>query len=209
MEQNKPNNKQTSGNISLSIIIALFALVVAIIAAYFSYCQNRISKDTAERQLRAYVSFEINAWRGFTKNEPLAVQIALINYGQTPATGVKITGQIEILPFPLPSSYKPQYSQIGSIAQITTIFPNKGYSSPIGWIPVKDVFSSEEISLITSPKSKYRAYMFGHIVYNDIFNHERNTYFCQFIDPLSILYNENGSINTFIWANYMDYNDCN
>jgi len=193
---------------TVSRLLSGFALAIAIGAAAISYLQYDIARDTAIRQLRAYVSTEITGRRGLDEKHALAMGISLVNFGQTPARKVQVTGQIEILPFPLPKEHIPKYSTIGDFAQTTTVFPNKGSAAQVGWIPAKYVFSHKDIHLITSNTSNVRAYIFGHVTYLDVFNAVRNTYFCQFIDPKSIKYNLDCSIKTFIWANAERYNTC-
>ena len=168
--QSKGNNvPRNTEKDTLSRILSSIALIIAIGAAIISYLQYDTAKDTAIRQLRAYVSTEITGWRGLDEKLPLAMGIALVNFGQTPARMVQVTGQIEILPFPLPINFRPKYSSIGDFNQTTTVFPNKGFAVPVGWIPAKNVFSPEDIHQIISDTSKVRAYIFGCVTYRDVF----------------------------------------
>lgn len=203
-ERNK--TKKSTYN-KMTVGVALFALAVSISAAYFSYRQVDIAEDTAQRQLRAYLSTEIVGWQGLDGKYLFATTIRIVNYGQTPAKMVQLAGQVEILPYPLPENFVPHYSQINNITQNFTVFPNIRDSTAIGGkIPAKYIFTKEQIARFTSDTSKVRAYSFERITYLDVFGITHHTVSCRFLEPKSIVYNTNGSIRTFMMANYSKYN---
>jgi hypothetical protein len=113
------------------------------------------ARETSQRELRAYVTKQITAWRGLINGKPLAVQYALIAHGQTPAKEVKVLGQIDILPFPLSAQYKmPEPTE--TIAQSVIAFPGEA-NPPRGWITAERAFTSVEIAEIASTQSGRRA----------------------------------------------------
>ena len=183
--------------------IATVAAFLQFLALLITVC---IMVRNGRRQLRAYVAYEITAWRGINDKRPLAVQVVLINNGQTPARLVKIFGTIEIMPFPLPNGYElPKLKE--NVAQAVSVFPGQPKNPPIGWITAEQAFTADEIAEITSDASKSRAYLLGQISYRDIFNKPRDTFFRQFLDPKSVQRNATGQIVTFVWANTEDGND--
>ena len=54
---------------------------------------------------------------------------------------------------------------------------------------------------ISDEKSSRRAYLFGKIIYKDVFGASHRTEFCWFLSPASIERAPNGDIKTFTWAN--------
>ncbi|HKI78781.1 MAG TPA: hypothetical protein VKA26_09590 [Ignavibacteriaceae bacterium] len=191
-----------------NLIVSIFAVVIALIAAFFSFKQTEISEDTAQRQLRAYLSTEIIGWQGLDGKYFFATAIRIVNYGQTPAKMVQLAGQIEVLPFPLSGSFIPHYSQINNITQSFTVFPNVRDSTAIGGkVPAKYIFTKEEIARFASDTSKVRVYSFERITYLDVFGVTHHTYSCKFLEPKSIVYKTDGTIRTFMMANYSKFND--
>jgi hypothetical protein len=183
---------------------------VAIIAAYFSYEQVQIAKGTSIRQLRAYVHVEHAGWQGLDGKHFFADTYRIINYGQTPAKVIDILGQIEILPYPLPQNYVPDYSRINNFPQTFLVFPNIHDSLAVfGKIPTKNkgIFSPAEIAEITSDDSNVRAFEFMKIIYIDAFGITRHTYSCAYLNPLSIIRDPTGKILTFQMSAYIDFNN--
>jgi hypothetical protein len=179
--------------------IAIIATFVGFLQFIALFATVRAMKSSARRQLRAYVTHEIKAWRGINDGRPLAVQVALITYGQTPARAVKILGIIDIIPFPLPAGYRLP-ALWTEIPQSVNVFPGETRNPAVGWITAKRSFTAAEITEITSEKSKRRAYMLGRISYRDVFNKRRVTTFRAFLDPKSVQRDAAGEIATFIWA---------
>jgi len=145
------------------------------------------------------VAYEIKGWRGINDNRPLATQVALLNYGQTPAHRAKICGTIRIMPFPLPPGYKlPELKE--EFPQSFDVFPSQSSNPPVGWITAEKAFTADEIAEITSETSIRHVYMLGRITYLDVFDKPRETIFRSFLDPKSIERNSAGQITTFVWA---------
>jgi hypothetical protein len=163
-------------------IIAGIAAIAAILQAIALIWTILILMRTAQRQLRAYVTHEIKAWRGINDGKPLATQIALMAHGETPARAVRVIGIIDIMPFPLPTGY--QLPELWTeFPQSTNVFPGETNNPAVGLITAKRPFTDAEIVEITSETSKRRAYMLGHIYYRDVFNKRRETTFRAFLEP--------------------------
>jgi hypothetical protein len=200
----KRQNAKKPPNDWFTSLIAFFALIVSCFAAYYSFKQASIAEDTSRRQLRAYLGFcSISLIENI--NEAYIVRFEIMNYGQTPAKTVDVLGQIEILPFPLPESFVPQYFQRTDIKQASNIFPAD--TTMKGGIRAKRIFSVQEISKINSAKSNERLYVFLRIDYLDCFEIEHHTWFCRFIDPTSIRYNKDKTLKYFTWADYERFNN--
>lgn len=190
-------------------LLALFTFFLFCATTGLWWATRRLviaADQTAKRQLRAYVTHEIKGWRGVNDGRPMATQIALLAYGQTPARAVKVLGIIEIMPFPLTSGYHlPELW--AEFPQSVDVFPGQANNPPVGWITAKRPFTAEELRDITSEYSTKRAYMLGRISYRDIFDEPRETVFRSFLDPKSVQRDDAGKILTFIWAVTEEGND--
>jgi hypothetical protein len=156
------------------------------------------SKASSERQLRSYVGVTTGEFRGINNGALLGAQIALKNYGQTPAHHSKLYGKIHIAPFPLPENHNFPDSKM-NLVQPMVVFPNPNDNN-FGWLEADHLFSPAEISLITNNSSNQRAYLVGKVVYKDIFDADRTTKFCFFLDPASIKHDSDRNILGFNWA---------
>lgn len=184
-----------------TVALAVFTCLLFIFTALLWMSTSRLVKeaaDTARKQLRAYMTLEICEWRGLVHQIPFAVKFSLVCHGQTPASMVRVLGIIEIAPHPLPFNYiAPE--QRDSFRPEFVVFPGK-QTGVYGWITADAPFTADEILEITSPTSSRRAHLHAKIIYTDAFGEQRETVSRQFLDPLSIVRGDDGTIVTFIWA---------
>lgn len=135
-----------------------------------------------------------------------SIRYSISNYGQTPAKMVKVSGQIETLPFPLPENFTPTYSMIGNVEQNSCVYP--GIDNPsVGGIPAKNNSIIDEISHVKRTKDSLRVYLFGKITYLDCFNEIHHTSICLFIEPDTIEYFPNNIFKGCVWIYYRAFND--
>lgn len=92
-------------NKSVTRLVAVFGLVAAGIQTWFLHCSNGIAarsanaakqsvdlaRDTAQKQLRAYVLASEGRVSGLEGNGPMKVKVTLGNFGQTPAESVTVS----------------------------------------------------------------------------------------------------------------------
>jgi hypothetical protein len=135
----------------------------------------RDAKNTAERELRAYVFIE-NAWAksvyiGETKNFPQwgvrDVTYIIKNTGHTPAHKVRVFAKAEVTMFPIIIPVVSEFDYYGTLA------PNGDFiECEIPRVEGVDdrggAFDKREQAIVLS----------GRIVYHDVFGHERWTEFC-------------------------------
>ena len=162
--------------------IALFTIVLAIATA-FLYCATRNlvfnARDTAERQLRAYV-FPVPStidYNAITKK--VSIWFKIKNVGQTPAYNFVYLSKVEVFPYPLFDN------------NIFASFPEDIYSALIDKshaiiFPSADLDGcqicetplelSDVQSFINNPDRRF--YLYGMINYEDIFKKVRTTKFC-------------------------------
>ena len=184
-----------------TVALAVFTGLLFFFTALLWKSTSRLVKetgDTARKQLRAYMTLEICEWRGLTRQIPLAVKFSLVCHGQTPASKVRVRGIIEIASLPLPFNYiAPELRE--RCPQEFVVFPGK-QNGPSGWITADAAFTVDEIQEITSPTSNRLAYLHAKIIYTDVFGEPRETVSRYFLDPLSIVRRDDGSVVSCVWA---------
>jgi hypothetical protein len=172
------NKKDKSKYDKINNIIAGFAVLISIIAAGFGYWQIDIAKDTAKRQLRAYLGIQpVCFYNHDISTGKSFLNYAIINYGQTPAKKVHSIGNLKILDFPMKEDVIPDYSSSEKPRQSGTIFPREE-SAYTGSVEIDSVLSNQTLEEVNSSKSERKIYAFISISYVDIFNIERHTTYC-------------------------------
>jgi hypothetical protein len=151
---------------------AFIAAIGAILAACFTGWQASIAGDAEQRQLRAYVGLANDPI--MTLTAPDRTILAMKNFGQTPGKSVEIFTNFEFVSKPadrLPDDFK---------------FPDKNYCPkrlygtqviyPLDILKSQRQDCPEEIAKLSSPE-KWTAFIYGHILYSDVFGHQwRNNY---------------------------------
>jgi len=134
-----------------------------------SFHSNWIARDTAKRQLRAYVGYS-NEWHHteFALGQELLLKPRIINNGETPARNVIWQAQVEMISdpdaenaftlSPIPPGSKSTLGRGQWTQTRLTVTPNAG-----------------NYVLITTGAAKL--YVFGSISYTDIFGDEWSTTF--------------------------------
>lgn len=188
MSANLPTNKikhkrKYAFNNNFSIFFSGVALIIAIGAALISYLQLNNAKDTAQRQLRAYLG--INMENGGLSIQPdgkLYIDYKIVNYGQTPAKEAKVRGSIKILPLNLTSTSMPDYRPIMLPEPNFILNP---HSSIVASIKSVDSFDHDEIKTAVAFRSNKRIHLFLEITYLDAFDIERHSFGCFYYIPIN------------------------
>ena len=131
------------------------------------------AEDTAKKQLRAYLSAQPNYVFSFGDSKLAEIRFAVVNHGKTPASMVKATGLVDILPFPLPANYPFQISPIAA-KSCSVVHPNGGFQTHL--ISTR-LFTTTEIAKAVEG-TEFRIYAFGKVIYTDVFGDIRETSFC-------------------------------
>lgn len=132
--------------------------------------QNKIAKDTAKRQLRAYITASDPKASGLKAGEIPQIEVKLVNSGQTPARITKFhmfTGfgslQFDTSPETMPIEEGPtSRSQLGAGDRFTT--------------DCKTLGPLDEDAAFYAERDLY-LYSWGYMFYEDIFEEEHRTYF--------------------------------
>lgn len=132
-----------------------------------------VTRESAERQLRAYISAHIRNLKIIGKGKQASVTVDMKNHGQTPAKNLRYHAMTAVMPYPLPENFI--FPELPGISDSRdTIHPgvtHNGYAWP------RRNFTEEEIDYIIKGESP-RLYAFGIIYYEDIFGQTRTTEFC-------------------------------
>jgi type II secretory pathway pseudopilin PulG len=175
-------------------IVAIVAILIAGAAAGFTYWQATIAKDTAQKQLRAYLGFNLMGTQFIQSKNPNPIFqgfiYSLVDYGQTPATVIEIGGKIKTLQFPLREDFIPEYPVTDNFNQSFIVFPGK--DSCKGILPPESSSILNEIQQ-TRNNNNIRVYLFARVIYLDCFNIKHSTCVCMFIDPVSIDNRQDGT----------------
>jgi hypothetical protein len=148
------------------------------------------SKDTAERQLRAYVHI---IGRNFliqgVEHERFVNQFSIHNVGQTPAYKLQAETVTRPLPHPLPANFDFTPTPRGRNPSVMMLGPRRR----VGHDSFADtILSPDEMTQIMNPNSGIRLYSYGTISY-ETFGRPRFTNFCYFLEwentPESIAFN--------------------
>lgn len=145
---------------------------VAAVQARNTRRQLRLSEDTAERELRAYLWVEVQNILQLDEANPIAVRVAMNNAGKTPAYNVCISCSAIVAPALLPSGTQFNADFSGSIT-VTTIHPGSDRKFAIAR-------SSAPPSLAMVDQinnGSHRLYVGGVVSYEDAFAIKRTTKF--------------------------------
>jgi hypothetical protein len=134
-------------------------------------------KDTARRQLRAYIYVDHGSFGPARVEAPIGPTITIRSAGATPAYKLRMAATIEISKFPLPSE-----------SELSDPFGRAGEGITKKSYPIlygSDGAISEQITVKFSQKAidlfkidHHRFYLFGGVKYLDIFGIERRYDFC-------------------------------
>ena len=161
-------------------LVAIATLVLVMVTVGLVYYTKRLwgitevlagdAKTSSEQQLRAYVFARHDSPMFLTKDNTLAVEIAINNFGQTPANEVMTHAFIGILPYPLNAPLDPpDYTK----ASKSPMAP----SQTIKQFPTMPA-ALDEPQLNAVLAKQAAIYVWGEIVYVDIFKIGRRTRFC-------------------------------
>ncbi len=132
----------------------------------------RIARESAERQLRAYLSMTPMGIGGFSDGKIVSIEFMPQNHGQTPAYEVQHVFGIEIFPNPLPSGFTLP-AATHEITTLFSVFP--GTKNNRTWFNRKAAITQKEIDLIRTDAK--RLYCWGVTHYVDAFKEKRYVQF--------------------------------
>jgi hypothetical protein len=150
--------------LTILLVIAAFLQFIALIwQAVVLKGALSLSKDTAQRQLRAYIGVSSASMRMINKNT-LAIVVCIKNFGKTPALKVRHFIDHKMGKYPL---------------RVTLEKPTKSDADANAVIfPTIESWAQDAVDLSKEPIVEgMTLFVYGHIIYEDVFGHERWTKF--------------------------------
>jgi hypothetical protein len=187
-QKTEASEKKSTIDVEWWLVYVGIAQAVALILTILAMIrQTGVLKDSAKKQLRAYIGVTECSLKLDIPNIPEG-QVWIKNCGQTPAKRVRHWIGIAVLPHPLVSELpKPPG---GLQMSVSILSPDSRHTLVI---PVKMPIRPQDLlSLYTR---EHTVYVYGHIVYEDIFGDEWNTdyrFFCGGPDGLRTKKNSHG-----------------
>jgi hypothetical protein len=160
-------------------LMALFTGCLVVVTGYLVYYTKKLwaststlvedAKDTAKRQLRAYVLTQRFHIEEFIVGKPIRVTCAIVNRGQTPAREMVTHGWTAVHPYPIAEdqAFKVSDEEITSAAVCAPGDDDKG-----GVSISKTNLTTADVDNIQS--GTHHLYVYALITYKDIF-HETHT----------------------------------
>jgi len=129
---------------------------------------NKIARESAERQIRAYISvqpYDFEFLRGTNKAIACTAKYKIHNAGQTPAHHVRTDVDFRIAPWPLTESLAPLKENM--LVFDRSVGPGETISG-----------SAKKGQDISELRDGMRLYLIGCVKYRDVFERNRETWFC-------------------------------
>jgi len=144
---------------------------------FFAAYQAWLTRDTAKRQLRAYVVIKDNVLKShqIAADGKMSIQVTTIftNTGQTPAYKVRIVSRLKIMTFEEAGKFDSSIPPLED-ASVSTLGTNAASHSPS---PRGSTCSRKEFDEICLGTEK-RLFVYGIITYRDAFKKRRYSRFC-------------------------------
>jgi hypothetical protein len=134
-----------------------------------------LSRDTAQRQLRAYVIAGPSGVRyEDLLKDRIVVEVTIRNTGQTPAREMTVVSRTCVLAYPLEMPFDftlvsgpdPSHSTLG---KDQTLLHESDADA---------ILTGDEMLRVTNPEGGFRVYTYGTIDYRDVFDVPQHTNFC-------------------------------
>jgi hypothetical protein len=160
----------------LSLVFTGWAAIAAAHAAEAAQASVKVASQTAERELRAYVSVDLVNFDISKVAGAFACRMILKykNTGQTPAYRFAAAYRFKIMPWPLPDKYKidwPDKSAASAEGTINPQTPSEGSALQIVKIDPAALRVAQE-----------RLYLIGAVTFVDAFKRDRGIRFCGSIE---------------------------
>ncbi len=158
-------------------VIAVFTVILGFATWALWRSTDRLvrgAEETAERQLRAYISIRVIRPLNIKAPVNFGVVYNIWNIGSTPGTVINLSRRIDIYRYPLPDDFVlPEGDTCGHGNVIGANDP-----SVVGKMHADRLFAGQEWEAVFAKKPRARIYFHGFICYKDVFGKDRKTEFC-------------------------------
>ena len=151
--------------------VAIATLALAAITGlltWATFALVRGAEHTAERQLRAYISFESVSYGPLQNSTPVYFNVTLRNVGQTPAHSAVVWSAMALRPYPhdLPLPIDPATKSCGTVGPTQAVVTGGESAGPITMEILRDLYEGRGI-----------LFVYGECRYKDVFGRSRTTPF--------------------------------
>ena len=165
--------------------LLLFSLLFAGAAAVASWLTLRTMRDTAKRELRAYISVNPTILFNYGAVQPIRIECIARNHGQTPAFDINYVVEIDVLPLPLPNGFAfPEPTR--EVRHNSVVFPNSEMSV---WFNREAALTPQQIATISA--GTHNLYLWGRSNYIDAFGDARTVRIRCSLDLATFLHHMN------------------
>jgi hypothetical protein len=160
----------------VSGLVGLGSLAGVLIAIGLTYQSNRIARDTAKRQLRAYISVEPKGVFARDDDGWILMPVAIKNSGQTPAKAVQIESWFGLVESPEWFDARKVDRKEGYTVESAMMVPPNEESFAYVRVPFNPTPAAE----LEIRNGKVGFVHVGKVVYQDVFGHPQATTFANY-----------------------------
>jgi len=163
---------ETPDVVIASTVVALVAVSISALSAYFAHRAIGVTRKSAERQLRAYIA-AVPIVEVVRSGETVRMAINAKNYGQTPARNVRVRTAVFVRS--LPFSLEDERAENADRPELTArqvIHPTADH-----YFPNTTVFILSDEAFKALESDKAAIFFTGEIYYDDMFNDPHETRF--------------------------------
>jgi hypothetical protein len=146
-----------------------YLVAVTFLLALFGFWQVMVSRDTARRQLRAYIGIADNRISKVAADQTPEIDLVIKNFGETPARAVQFWVEDIFESYPLINKLPIFDFRLAKFV----LFPSDSYN--LTWESSTPLTTTDMNGIQNGQRSLY---VHGHVRYEDAFHRIRNTWFC-------------------------------
>ncbi|WP_312403803.1 hypothetical protein [Rhizobium sp.] len=153
----------------------LVSIAVGFIGLFFVYKTLKATRDISVKQLRAYISVEVENMGDISKRNfsAASARVSIVNKGQTPARVIRhlaVIGVFEVAENVTADLHSYRQNFIDSSA---TIGPGESMAIDVGLLDI-----SERLHTKAAKSKNFHYVAIGEVIYQDVFEKEHITEFC-------------------------------
>lgn len=179
--ENKTSNAYVKDDSNKEKTLDVCMVIATWILAFIAFWQAMITRVSAQRQLRAYItvnpSFEFFDHQNSRRGDKFKFTAKIRNCGQTPAYEVSCGHSVSLLPYPLPKKY-PLVADYDLDTSVITLAPNQESTL---FFEANKYYQPNEVRAMKLSENQ-RLFIYGKIIYKDIFKKKRFTSFCYLLE---------------------------
>jgi hypothetical protein len=171
-------------------------LLVALQAQDFVNRQDATPVQVINAQNRAYVNVSTAELTRFQPGDWVQAVIRVKNFGQTPASNVRIWQYVDVKPYPYPKNI--EFDPDNGKHPARPLPPGDDFAAPVIW----DVAQMNQTTINAFRAGTYALYVVGTIAYDDAAGRPHTTKYCLYAGGMTRLWD--GTLATYKEGNEAD-----